>query len=152
MSELLRERLGPTSDYAQSLIEIQAAYINTNHPAFISGSAAASQQAPAPPKPLIAPRVRYPSSGHTSFQLTVVSRTAYLGRVTERSVNTWRRHRRRALRRLQHPNQQSIPTTRKLKPEYLRLSRPLPHRNRLNILCRRHQLLQPPQRQYQRHF
>ncbi|KAJ8487215.1 hypothetical protein ONZ45_g14418 [Pleurotus djamor] len=44
VSELLRERLGPTSEYAQSLIEIQAAYINTNHPAFISGSATASQQ------------------------------------------------------------------------------------------------------------
>jgi hypothetical protein len=37
----LRERLGPT-EYAQSLIEIQAAYINTKHPAFISGSAAAN--------------------------------------------------------------------------------------------------------------
>lgn len=45
VSELLRERLGPTSDYAQSLIEIQAAYINTNHPAFISGSAVAAQTA-----------------------------------------------------------------------------------------------------------
>ncbi|KAF8638404.1 hypothetical protein AX17_002229 [Amanita inopinata Kibby_2008] len=44
VSELLRERLGPTSEYAQSLIEIQAAYINTNHPAFISGTALASQQ------------------------------------------------------------------------------------------------------------
>ncbi|PPR01554.1 hypothetical protein CVT24_005880 [Panaeolus cyanescens] len=44
VSELLRERLGPTSEYAQSLIEIQAAYINTNHPAFISGSAQAAQQ------------------------------------------------------------------------------------------------------------
>ncbi|RXW16316.1 hypothetical protein EST38_g9538 [Candolleomyces aberdarensis] len=44
VSELLRERLGPTSDYAQSLIEIQAAYINTNHPAFIAGSALAPQQ------------------------------------------------------------------------------------------------------------
>ncbi|KAI0065514.1 dynamin protein dnm1 [Artomyces pyxidatus] len=43
VSELLRERLGPTSDYAQSLIEIQVAYINTNHPAFISGSATAAQ-------------------------------------------------------------------------------------------------------------
>ncbi|KXN86212.1 Dynamin-related protein DNM1 [Leucoagaricus sp. SymC.cos] len=52
VSELLRERLGPTSEYAQSLIEIQAAYINTNHPAFT----AASQQAPAPPKSQIAPR------------------------------------------------------------------------------------------------
>ncbi|TFK21843.1 dynamin protein dnm1 [Coprinopsis marcescibilis] len=43
VSDLLRERLGPTSDYAQSLIEIQAAYINTNHPSFISGSSAAAQ-------------------------------------------------------------------------------------------------------------
>ncbi|KAH9970950.1 dynamin protein dnm1 [Lactifluus volemus] len=34
VSELLRERLGPTSAYAQSLIDIQVAYINTNHPAF----------------------------------------------------------------------------------------------------------------------
>lgn len=52
VSELLRERLGPTSEYAQSLIEIQAAYINTNHPAFISGSAAAAQAATSPaPKP-----------------------------------------------------------------------------------------------------
>ncbi|KAH9991155.1 Dynamin central region-domain-containing protein [Russula vinacea] len=33
VSELLRERLGPTSTYAQSLIDIQVAYINTNHPA-----------------------------------------------------------------------------------------------------------------------
>ncbi|KAG6836693.1 hypothetical protein H0H93_004804 [Arthromyces matolae] len=56
VSDLLRERLGPTSDYTQSLIEIQAAYINTNHPAFISGSAIAAQQLnpqrpPAPPRP-----------------------------------------------------------------------------------------------------
>lgn len=40
VSELLRERLGPTSEYAQSLIAIQAAYINTNHPEFVAGSAA----------------------------------------------------------------------------------------------------------------
>lgn len=39
VSELLRERLGPTSDYTTSLISIQAAYINTNHPAFVAGSA-----------------------------------------------------------------------------------------------------------------
>ncbi|KAF5368165.1 hypothetical protein D9615_010193 [Tricholomella constricta] len=57
VSELLQERLGPTSEYAQSLIEIQAAYINTNHPAFITGSALAAQQAntrqrsPATPQP-----------------------------------------------------------------------------------------------------
>ncbi|SPO29168.1 probable DNM1 - dynamin-related GTPase [Ustilago trichophora] len=39
VSELLRERLGPTSEYVQSLIQIQAAYINTNHPAFVHDSA-----------------------------------------------------------------------------------------------------------------
>ncbi|KAF8141396.1 Dynamin central region-domain-containing protein [Boletus edulis] len=61
VSELLRERLGPTSDYSQSLIEIQAAYINTNHPAFISGSAVAAQTATSqaskqsiPPRPVSA--------------------------------------------------------------------------------------------------
>ncbi|KAJ7132181.1 dynamin protein dnm1 [Mycena epipterygia] len=56
VSELLRERLGPTSDYAQSLIAIQAAYINTNHPAFISGSAVAAQQASSPPVRQMPPR------------------------------------------------------------------------------------------------
>ncbi|EIW75155.1 hypothetical protein CONPUDRAFT_85460 [Coniophora puteana RWD-64-598 SS2] len=56
VSELLRERLGPTSEYTQSLIEIQAAYINTNHPAFISGSAAAANAASAPPpRPAVMP-------------------------------------------------------------------------------------------------
>ncbi|KAI0923560.1 hypothetical protein AcV5_009066 [Taiwanofungus camphoratus] len=51
VSELLRERLGPTTEYTRSLIDIQTAYINTNHPAFISGSAAAAQQvATVPPK------------------------------------------------------------------------------------------------------
>lgn len=68
VSELLRERLGPTSEYAQSLIEIQAAYINTNHPAFISGSTAASQQIPTPAKPLITPRPTStePPNGHST--------------------------------------------------------------------------------------
>lgn len=44
VSELLRERLGPTSEYVQSLIAIQAAYINTNHPAFVAGTAQAAKQ------------------------------------------------------------------------------------------------------------
>lgn len=44
VSELLRERLGPTSEYVSSLIQIQAAYINTNHPDFQAGSAAIAQQ------------------------------------------------------------------------------------------------------------
>lgn len=56
VSELLRERLGPTSEYAQSLIEIQVAYINTNHPTFRSGSVLAVQQVqqiqPSKPQPL----------------------------------------------------------------------------------------------------
>ncbi|KAI0758587.1 P-loop containing nucleoside triphosphate hydrolase protein [Irpex lacteus] len=58
VSELLRERLGPTTEYAQSLIDIQTAYINTNHPAFISGSAAATSQAsaPTPPRQIAPPR------------------------------------------------------------------------------------------------
>ncbi|KAG9313222.1 Dynamin central region-domain-containing protein, partial [Chiua virens] len=65
VSELLRERLGPTSDYAQSLIEIQAAYINTNHPAFISGSAVAAQTATSQaPKQLAPPRT--PEDGDES--------------------------------------------------------------------------------------
>lgn len=34
VSDLLRERLGPTSSYVSSLIAIQRAYINTNHPNF----------------------------------------------------------------------------------------------------------------------
>lgn len=42
VSELLRERLGPTSSYVTSLIAIQRAYINTNHPNFL-GAASAMQ-------------------------------------------------------------------------------------------------------------
>uniref|UniRef100_A0A060SZB5 dynamin GTPase n=1 Tax=Blastobotrys adeninivorans TaxID=409370 RepID=A0A060SZB5_BLAAD len=42
ISDLLRERLGPTSSYVSSLIDIQRAYINTNHPNFL-GAAAAMQ-------------------------------------------------------------------------------------------------------------
>lgn len=59
VSELLRERLGPTSEYAQSLIEIQAAYINTNHPAFISGSATAAEQTYQPSRQQISQRVSH---------------------------------------------------------------------------------------------
>lgn len=42
VSELLRERLGPTSTYVESLISIQRAYINTNHPNFLGAAAAMS--------------------------------------------------------------------------------------------------------------
>lgn len=42
VSELLRERLGPTSAYVESLIAIQRAYINTNHPNFLGGAGAMS--------------------------------------------------------------------------------------------------------------
>ncbi|KAF8825567.1 hypothetical protein HHX47_DHR6000235 [Lentinula edodes] len=66
VSDLLRERLGPTSDYTHSLIDIQAAYINTNHPAFISGSAIAAAQAQSPPKiqPPPRPASAEPLNGH----------------------------------------------------------------------------------------
>ena len=42
VSELLRERLGPCSYYVESLIAIQRAYINTNHPNFLGATAAMS--------------------------------------------------------------------------------------------------------------
>ncbi|RSH94514.1 Dynamin- GTPase protein [Saitozyma podzolica] len=51
VSDLLRERLGPTSEYVSSLIGIQAAYINTNHPDFVAGSAAIAREGPANQKP-----------------------------------------------------------------------------------------------------
>lgn len=42
VSDLLRERLGPASFYVESLIAIQRAYINTNHPNFLGAAAAMS--------------------------------------------------------------------------------------------------------------
>lgn len=42
VSDLLRERLGPASHYVESLIAIQRAYINTNHPNFLGAAAAMS--------------------------------------------------------------------------------------------------------------
>ena len=43
VSDLLRERLGPCSQYVESLIAIQRAYINTNHPNFLGAAAAMSR-------------------------------------------------------------------------------------------------------------
>ncbi|KAH9851979.1 Dynamin central region-domain-containing protein [Lenzites betulinus] len=65
VSELLRERLGPTTDYTQSLIDIQTAYINTNHPAFISGSAAAATALTTPPPRQVLPRPSQPASAES---------------------------------------------------------------------------------------
>ena len=42
VSDLLRERLGPASSYVESLISIQRAYVNTNHPNFLGAAAAMS--------------------------------------------------------------------------------------------------------------
>ncbi|KAJ1823832.1 Dynamin- GTPase protein [Coemansia sp. RSA 2675] len=42
VSDLLRERVGPTAAYVESLISIERAYINTNHPDFIGGPGAIS--------------------------------------------------------------------------------------------------------------
>src|SRR6201990_2259061 len=42
VSDLLRERLGPASNYVESLISIPRAYINTNHPNFLGAAAAMS--------------------------------------------------------------------------------------------------------------
>ncbi|KAH7106086.1 dynamin protein dnm1 [Auriculariales sp. MPI-PUGE-AT-0066] len=57
VSELLRERLGPTSEYAESMIQIQTAYINTNHPEFVTRSASAAREASHPPPPRITRRL-----------------------------------------------------------------------------------------------
>lgn len=40
VSALLNERLGPTSNYISSLIDIERAYINTNHPDFMGAASA----------------------------------------------------------------------------------------------------------------
>lgn len=40
VSDLLRERLTPTTNYVESLISIQLSYINTRHPDFIGASGA----------------------------------------------------------------------------------------------------------------
>jgi dynamin 1-like protein len=42
VSDLLRERLGPSAQYVASLIDIQRAYVNTNHPNFLGAAAAMS--------------------------------------------------------------------------------------------------------------
>lgn len=43
VSDLLRERLGPTRTYVESLIDIHRAYINTNHPNFLGASNAMAE-------------------------------------------------------------------------------------------------------------
>ncbi|KAL3235149.1 Dynamin-related protein DNM1 [Nakaseomyces bracarensis] len=43
VSELLRERLLPTRSYVESLIDIHRAYINTNHPNFLTATDAMSE-------------------------------------------------------------------------------------------------------------
>jgi dynamin 1-like protein len=77
VSELLRERLGPTSEYAQSLIEIQVAYINTNHPTFRSGSVLAVQQVqqiqPSKPQPSQRVRISHPSPFVSKTNLFIAS-------------------------------------------------------------------------------
>lgn len=42
VSDLLRDRLGPTIKYVESLIEINKSYINTNHPNFVGAAKAMS--------------------------------------------------------------------------------------------------------------
>lgn len=43
VSELLQDRLGPTSKYVQSLIDINRTYINTNNPGFIGAAKAMAE-------------------------------------------------------------------------------------------------------------
>ncbi|PVU84923.1 hypothetical protein BB560_007213 [Smittium megazygosporum] len=42
-SELLRECVQPTSEYVESIIAVERAYINTNHPDFIGGAGALAE-------------------------------------------------------------------------------------------------------------
>lgn len=52
VNSLLRERLGPTVQYVESLIAIQRAYINTNHPDFVGMLSENKTELPsAPPLP-----------------------------------------------------------------------------------------------------
>lgn len=43
VKELLEERLAPTNQMVENLIQIELAYINTNHPNFVGGARAASE-------------------------------------------------------------------------------------------------------------
>jgi dynamin 1-like protein len=43
VSDLLQERLSPTSSYVESLIAIEKAYINTNHSDFLGAAGAMAQ-------------------------------------------------------------------------------------------------------------
>ena len=88
VSDLLRERLSPTSEYAQSLIQIQTAYINTIHPAFVSGSAQAVQEAQEKPQ---RKKVRF-WHPHGSFDYTDALPAARSDRSPRRHLITRRRH------------------------------------------------------------
>lgn len=65
VSDLLRERLGPTSEYTESLIAIQMAYINTNHPEFVARSAMAARDASQSQAPRASRRAELPRPSST---------------------------------------------------------------------------------------
>ncbi|KAI8075292.1 DNM1 protein [Gongronella butleri] len=71
VAELLRERLGPTSSFVESLIAIERAYINTNHQDFMGAAGAMTSMELTRKKKLSTPKQsrklsRQPSTGSIS--------------------------------------------------------------------------------------
>ena len=70
VSELLRERLSPTSSYVESLIAIERAYINTNHPDFLGAAGAMANLETESKKKKKETKRRHRQSPPASFDLT----------------------------------------------------------------------------------
>ncbi|KAK0489426.1 Dynamin central region-domain-containing protein [Armillaria novae-zelandiae] len=138
VSELLRERLSPTSEYTQSLIAIQAAYINTNHPAFVNGTIHAQstqyQRPSIPPRPASAEPINGITSSaddedETSSEDTNSTTSATHGaRSDNRSVSNTIHDRSRNTPTLPNaPANSSTPTLNKKTPSVLRNQPHRPH-------------------------
>ncbi|PBK99999.1 dynamin protein dnm1 [Armillaria gallica] len=138
VSELLRERLSPTSEYTQSLIAIQAAYINTNHPAFVNGTINAQstqyQRPSIPPRPASAEPINGVTSSaddedETSSEDTNSTTSAAHGaRSDSRSVSNTIHDRSRNTPTLPNaPANSSTPTLNKKIPSVLRNQPHRPH-------------------------
>ncbi|PBK60660.1 dynamin protein dnm1 [Armillaria solidipes] len=138
VSELLRERLSPTSEYTQSLIAIQAAYINTNHPAFVNGTINAQstqyQRPSIPPRPASAEPINGVTSSaddedETSSEDTNSTTSGAHGiRSDSRSVSNTIHDRSRNTPTLPNvPANSSTPTLNKKTPSILRNQPHRPH-------------------------
>ncbi|KAK0478681.1 Dynamin central region-domain-containing protein [Armillaria luteobubalina] len=134
VSELLRERLSPTSEYTQSLIAIQAAYINTNHPAFVNGTINAQstqyqRPSPASAEPMNGIASSADDEDETSSEDTNSTTSAAHGaRSDNRSVSNTIHDRSRNTPTLPNaPTNSSTPTLNKKTPSVLRNQPHRPH-------------------------